>query len=58
MHCDGCVRRVKTLLGKVDGIGSIDVRIGGATIEVPDDASAAAAVATLEKAGYKVAPTP
>jgi copper chaperone CopZ len=54
MHCDGCVRRVKNLLGKVAGVASADVSLGKATLELTDAKVEASVRATLEKAGYGV----
>ncbi len=53
MHCDGCVRRVKTLLGKVDGVTVDEVTIGGAVVETADAERGAAILAVLTKAGYE-----
>ena len=54
MHCDGCVRRVKNLLGKVAGVASADVSLGKATLELTDAALEASVVETLTKAGYGI----
>ena len=54
MHCDGCVRRVKNLLGKVEGVATADVSLGRATLDVTDAAAEASVRATLAKAGYAV----
>ena len=54
MHCDGCVRRVKNLLGKLAGVSSADVSLGKATLELTDAAIEPSVVATLTKAGYGV----
>lgn len=52
MSCLHCVRRVTTALGKVPGVHVGEVAVGRARVEVPDDASAGAVVAALERAGY------
>lgn len=54
MHCDGCVRRVKNLLGKLAGVSSADVSLGKATLELTDAAIEQSVEATLKKAGYGV----
>ncbi len=56
MHCDGCVKRVANLLAKVEGVEAPEVSLGHASFEADDEASAEAARAALEKAGYGVAP--
>jgi copper chaperone CopZ len=54
MHCDGCVRRVKSALEKLPGVAVESVRVGGATIlgDV-EDAVIAEAIARL---GFQVKP--
>lgn len=65
MHCDGCVRRVKTLAGKVAGVSSPEAvltpdagkpNMGRVAAEVTDDAVAGALGEALTKAGYTVTP--
>ncbi len=34
MHCDACVRRVRTALGNVTGVQVKDVKVGSAEIEL------------------------
>lgn len=53
MHCDGCVRRVKALLGKVEGATVAEVSIGKAVVDLGDDARAPALLEVLVKAGYQ-----
>ena len=33
MHCQACVRRVSTAIGKVDGVKSAQVQVGSAAVE-------------------------
>ncbi|HYP08329.1 MAG TPA: heavy-metal-associated domain-containing protein [Bryobacteraceae bacterium] len=37
MHCDACVRRVRTALSGVDGVHVKDVRVGSADIEIDSE---------------------
>ena len=41
MHCAGCVRRVTTLLTKIDGVTPVTVAVGSASVEVTPAAAAA-----------------
>jgi copper chaperone CopZ len=54
MHCDGCVRRVKNLLSKVEGVASAEVSLGEASLEAASSSAEEAARAALVKAGYGV----
>ena len=65
MHCAACVRRVTTLLSKLEGLTPLDVAIGSATVEVTPSAGAggmdAARIAqALTAGGYpaRAAPAP
>jgi len=60
MHCGGCVRRVTTALGAVDGVTELKVDVGVASFVV-DDADDAAGIVDEAKAavralGFDVAP--
>ncbi|MFO0549082.1 MAG: heavy metal-associated domain-containing protein [Polyangiaceae bacterium] len=57
MHCDGCVRRVQNLLAKVPGVTVVEVQLGSAKIAANDPNAETGARATLERAGYTVAPS-
>ena len=51
MHCDGCVRRVRQALEKVDGVEVSRVEVGSA--EVAADAShEAAVIEAVRKLGF------
>jgi copper chaperone CopZ len=52
MHCDACVRRVRTALEKVDGLTVRDVQVGSAVVDA-DAAQQAAALEAIQKAGYQ-----
>lgn len=63
MHCDGCVRRVKALAGKVSGVSAPEVALtpdagkpnmGRVAAEVADATAASALGEALTKAGYTV----
>jgi copper chaperone CopZ len=58
MHCDGCVRRVKNLLSKVEGLEHVDVALGRASFEGPSSEAVGAACAALTKAGFQVSSQP
>ncbi len=51
MHCGACVRRVRTALEKVPGVGVSDVSIGKASLTLTG-AGLKDVVAALERAGY------
>ncbi|WP_326597720.1 heavy-metal-associated domain-containing protein [Streptomyces sp. NBC_01803] len=60
MTCSHCVGSVTTELGKITGVGGVDVDLQAGTVTVTsaaplDDAAVAAAV---EEAGYEVVPAP
>lgn len=57
MHCGSCVRRVSQALESAGGLKVNEVRLGAAKLTSSDEPgrcneSIAAAIATLEKAGY------
>jgi copper chaperone len=52
MHCQACVKRVRTALEKVDGVAVRDVAIGSAVVDT-DPAHQAAALEAIQKAGYQ-----
>ena len=53
MHCDACVRRVRTALSKIEGVASTEVMIGSAEVQYdPGKIDAAKLLAAVEKIGY------
>ena len=58
MHCDGCVRRVRTSLEHASGVQIEALGIGHARLNVASDATLNAVVAALEKAGYPARRSP
>ena len=52
MHCQACVKRVRTALEKVEGVTVREVTIGSVEL-VADPQHHAAALAAIEKAGYQ-----
>lgn len=51
MHCGACVRRVRTALEKVPGVGVSDVSIGKASVTLTG-ADLKDVLAALDQAGY------
>ena len=53
IKCGGCARTIRTRLGKIEGVGSmeIDIEQGRVTVEAPDD-TREQLVATLLANGY------
>jgi len=52
MHCDGCVRRVRKALEKIDGVQIEDVQVGSAVVHGAPEQEAAA-VEAVRKAGFE-----
>ncbi|MBF6166659.1 heavy-metal-associated domain-containing protein [Streptomyces gardneri] len=57
MTCGHCVSSVKTEIGKIDGVTSVDVDLASGAVRVDSTAPIAAAdiVAAVDEAGYEVA---
>ena len=55
MSCDHCVQAVKTEVGKVAGVGSVDVDLAAGQVTVRSDGpvEAAAVRAAVEEAGFE-----
>jgi copper chaperone CopZ len=51
MHCDGCVRRVKAVLGKIEGVSIESVIVGRAEVDDPSS-DGLPIVEALKKAGF------
>ena len=58
MHCDGCVRRVKAVLGKIEGVSVTEVIVGGADVDLAGSVTPEAVLEALKKAGYPSHETP
>ncbi len=55
MHCQACVRRVSTAIGKVPGIVSAKVDVGSAAVEFdPQETSLPAIAEAVKSAGFEV----
>ena len=54
MSCNSCVDRVQSALERIPGVQVIDVRPGGATIELQPDVDSHALVRAIASAGYEV----
>ena len=54
MSCNSCVDRVKSALERIPGVQVIDVRPGGATIELQPEVDSHALVRAIASAGYEV----
>ncbi|MET8870843.1 copper ion binding protein [Nocardia sp. NBC_00565] len=57
MTCGHCVSSVKTEIGKIDGVTSVDVDLATGAVRVDSAAPLAAAdiAAAVDEAGYEVA---
>ncbi|MGW4769047.1 heavy-metal-associated domain-containing protein [Nocardia sp. NPDC004278] len=57
MTCGHCVNSVKTEIGKIDGVTSVDVDLATGAVRVDSAAPLAAAdiAAAVDEAGYEVA---
>lgn len=51
MHCEGCVRRVKAVLSKIDGLSIDSVIVGRAEVDDPSS-DGLPVVEALKKAGF------
>ena len=58
MHCDGCVRRVKAVLGKIEGVSAAEVVVGRADVDLAGTVSPETVLEALKKAGYPSHATP
>jgi copper chaperone CopZ len=57
MHCDACVRRVRTALSKVPGVEVQDVTVGSARVSTdPATVRPADVVKAVEEIGYEARP--
>lgn len=54
MSCGGCARRVHAALEAIDGASDVVVKVGGATVTVPDDVDDAEVKAAITKLGFTV----
>lgn len=54
MGCGHCVASVKEELSKLDGVKILDVEVGSATIDVPEDYDMKKIDAAIDEAGYEV----
>ena len=57
MTCDHCVRAVKTGVGSIPGVASVDVDLGAGRVTLVSDAPVdpAAVKAAVEEAGFELA---
>ncbi|MEU8896365.1 copper ion binding protein [Nocardia sp. NPDC048505] len=57
MTCEHCVRAVKSEIGKIDGVTSVDVDLASGAVRVDSAAPVAdsAIAAAVDEAGYEVA---
>ncbi|MFI6040251.1 heavy-metal-associated domain-containing protein [Nocardia sp. NPDC051321] len=57
MTCGHCVSSVKTEIGKIDGVTSVDVDLtsGAVTVDSAAPVADAAIIAAVDEAGYEVA---
>lgn len=54
MGCEHCVKSVKNALGELSGVEVLEVKIGEATVEIPEDYDFSMIVEALDDAGYEV----
>jgi len=54
MSCGGCTRRVHAALEAIDGASDVEVKVGGATVTVPDDVDNDEVSAAIKKLGFTV----
>ncbi|MEK6702695.1 MAG: cation transporter, partial [Planctomycetota bacterium] len=52
MSCGHCVAKVTQALNRLPGLRIKNVAVGSATVVVPDDATANAALAAIQETGY------
>ena len=56
MHCDHCERAIKTEVGEVAGVESVEVDLDSKVVTVTGDADDAAIRAAIDEAGYEATP--
>ena len=57
IQCDGCANSIKTVLGRIEGIGLVDVDVTEKNVTVTHDESKATRAqieAALDRAGFPV----
>lgn len=54
MGCQHCVKSVTNTLENIPGVKVIEVRVGEATVEIPNDFDMGIIVDSLDDAGYEV----
>jgi Cu+-exporting ATPase len=54
MSCGGCARRVHAALEAIDGAEAVEVKVGGASVSVPDDVDDDEVTAAVTKLGFTV----
>jgi copper chaperone CopZ len=54
MTCDGCVRSITRVLGRVQGVRVDKVEVGSACVELDPPADEARVKEAIEKAGFTV----
>lgn len=52
MHCEKCVARVEEALKALGGSARIDLKLGRASVTVPEKISADAVIAAVEALGF------
>lgn len=58
MSCGGCVSAVRTVLGRLDGMGHTEVDVGSAVVEYDDaKVDVGAMRQAIERAGFTVTAT-
>ncbi len=58
--CPSCVAKIEKRVGRLEGVGNVEVRFASARIEVDHDAERVSVddlVTAVAKAGYKATPT-
>ena len=54
MSCNHCVMHVTKALENIEGISNVKVKIGTASIDVPDDFDTAVLSGAIKDAGYEL----
>jgi Cu+-exporting ATPase len=54
MSCGGCARRVHAALEAIDGAEAVEVKVGGASVCVPDDVDDDEVKAAVTRLGFSV----
>ncbi len=54
MGCQHCVKSVTNALENISGVKVLEVKIGEATVELPEDFDMSIIVEALDDAGYEV----